>query len=91
MVQAGGWGRGDGLDLGHIERSGVEGRLDQVEVKGQPGPVERARGRMRLPALLRMFWIGSVAMFGLMVLLSYIEYRMGFKQPHYNPLGGDRS
>jgi hypothetical protein len=29
-------------------------------------------------------------MFLLMLLVSYVEYRMGFKQPHYNPLGGDR-
>jgi len=37
-----------------------------------------------------MFWAGSLVAFAMMLLVSYIEYRMGFKQPHYNPLGGDR-
>ena len=43
-----------------------------------------------LPAVLRMFWVGSVVVFGLMILVSYIEYRMGFAHWHYNPLSGDR-
>ncbi len=45
---------------------------------------------MPLPNLLRIFWAASVAAFGLMVLVGYVEFRMGFPPPHYNPLGGSR-
>ncbi len=45
---------------------------------------------MRLPAVLRMFWVGSVAAFGLMVLVGYVRYRMGDPPTNYNPLGGAR-
>jgi Glycosyltransferase family 87 len=31
-----------------------------------------------------------VVAFGLMVLVGYVEFRMGFPPPHYNPLGGAR-
>jgi hypothetical protein len=54
------------------------------------GERDEARGRVRLPAVLRMFWVGSVAAFGLMALVGYVEFRMGFPPPHYNPLGGAR-
>jgi Glycosyltransferase family 87 len=54
------------------------------------GEVKNAGWRVALPGLLRMFWVGSAAAFVLMVLVGYVEYRMGFKQPHYNPLAGDR-
>jgi Glycosyltransferase family 87 len=43
-----------------------------------------------LPAVLRMFWVGSLVAFGLMVLVGYVEFRMGYPVPHYNPLGGAR-
>ncbi len=49
-----------------------------------------ARASVPLPAVLRMFWVGSVVAFAVMILLACIEKHMGFKQPHYNPLGGDR-
>jgi hypothetical protein len=49
-----------------------------------------AGGGVRLPAVLRAFWIGSVVAFGLMLVVGYVEYRMGYPQPHYNPLGGAR-
>ena len=49
-----------------------------------------ASGSVPLPAVLRMFWVGSLAAFGLMLLVAYIEYRMGFSHWHYNPLTGDR-
>ncbi|MGD0798577.1 MAG: glycosyltransferase family 87 protein [Acidobacteriaceae bacterium] len=58
------------------------------EGAGVAGEVEAAR--VRLPRVLRMFWAGSVAAFGLTVLVGYVEFRMGFPQPHYNPLGGAR-
>lgn len=41
-----------------------------------------------LPPLLRMFWVGSGAAFVLMLLVAYVEYRMGFSKWHYNPLSG---
>jgi hypothetical protein len=43
-----------------------------------------------LPRILRMFWVGSFAAFVLMVAVGYLEYRMGYPQPHYNILGGAR-
>ena len=43
-----------------------------------------------LPRVLRLFWAGSVAAFLLMVLVGYVEYRLGYPPPHYNPLGGAR-
>ena len=43
-----------------------------------------------LPRILRMFWAGSVMLFVAMIVVGYIRYRMGFPQPHYNPLGGAR-
>ena len=62
-----------------------------TEMQEKPvGGVVRANGSVPLPAVLRMFWAGSVAAFGLMLLVAYIEYRMGFSRWHYNPLTGDR-
>jgi hypothetical protein len=43
-----------------------------------------------LPRILRMVWVGSVVAFLLMVAIGYVEYRMGYPQPHYNILGGSR-
>jgi len=43
-----------------------------------------------LPRILRLFWAGSVLLFFAMIVVGYIRYRMGFPQPHYNPLGGAR-
>jgi hypothetical protein len=43
-----------------------------------------------LPSVLRIFWAGSVAAFLLMLLVGYVEYRLGYPPPHYNPLGGPR-
>jgi hypothetical protein len=51
---------------------------------------ESAGGRVRLSAVLRMFWLGSLAAFVLMLVVAYVEYRMGFSRWHYNPLTGDR-
>jgi hypothetical protein len=51
---------------------------------------EEVRGCTPLPLLLRTLWAGSGICFGLMVVLAYVEYRMGYPQPHYNPLGGAR-
>jgi hypothetical protein len=45
---------------------------------------------VQLPAVLRMFWVGSLAAFGLMVLVGYVRYRMGDPPTNYNPLGGAR-
>jgi len=51
---------------------------------------ESVGGRMHLPAVLRMFWAWSLAAFGLMVLVAYVEYRMGEPLWQYNPLGNRR-
>jgi hypothetical protein len=61
-------------------------------VQASESAVEETRaGRsVPLPAVLRAFWAGSVAAFGLMLVVGYVEYRMGFPPPHYNPLGGAR-
>ena len=54
-------------------------------------PGSRGSGKLRpLPHLLRMFWAGSVAAFGLMVVVAWVERAMGFSHWHYNPLSGDR-
>ncbi|MES2391027.1 MAG: glycosyltransferase family 87 protein [Acidobacteriota bacterium] len=37
-----------------------------------------------------MFWWGSFIAFIAMIVIGYIEYRMGFPKPHYSPLGGSR-
>jgi hypothetical protein len=58
--------------------------------EGAAAADESERMRVRLPAVLRMFWAGSLVAFGLMVLVGYVEFRMGFPPPHYNPLGGAR-
>jgi hypothetical protein len=50
----------------------------------------QTKRRAALPALIRWFWIGSVATVALAVLVAYVEYRMGFSRFHYNPLTGDR-
>lgn len=46
--------------------------------------------QQRLPAAVRLFWIGSVVTLGLTLLVAFVEYRMGFSRYHYNPLVGDR-
>lgn len=51
---------------------------------------EVPRAGVPLPALLRIFWAGSAFAFALMLLVAYVEYRMGFSSFHYNPLGGAR-
>jgi Glycosyltransferase family 87 len=43
-----------------------------------------------LPRVLRQFWAGSLLMFVAMIVLGYVLYRLGYPQPHYNPLGGAR-
>jgi len=49
-----------------------------------------AAGSVALPRVLRMFWVGSLAAFGLMVVVASIERAMGYSHFHYNPLGGAR-
>ena len=52
--------------------------------------VQTTSATVPLPRILRMFWLGSFIAFALMILIGYIEYRMGFPKPHYSPLGGSR-
>jgi hypothetical protein len=56
---------------------------DETHLDSSPTPTP-------LPQTLRIFWIASFIAFVLMVLIGYIEYRMGFPKPHYSPLGGSR-
>jgi len=46
-----------------------------------------AGGRMRLPALLRQFWAWSGVVFGLTLLVAWVEYSAGYTALNYNPLG----
>ena len=62
----------------------------QVRDAAAAGEGDKVSGRVRLPAVLRMFWAASLAAFGLMVLVGYAEFRMGLPRPNYNPLGGAR-
>jgi len=76
-----------------LASAGLQTKFDSAkgaDAGGRAPLSRRSLPRCSLPSLLRMFWVGSVAAFGLMLLVAYIEYRMGFKQPHYNPLGGPR-
>jgi hypothetical protein len=43
-----------------------------------------------LPQMLRVFWAASGAAFGLMLLVAYVEYLLGYSHWHYNPLSGPR-
>src|ERR1700722_7750587 len=49
-----------------------------------------ADGQVGLPGVLRLFWAWSVALFGLALVVGYVEYRMGEPLWHYNPLGNPR-
>ena len=43
-----------------------------------------------VPRLLRQFWIGSIALFLLALVVGWIEHRLGFPKVQYNPLGNRR-
>ncbi|HZL26399.1 MAG TPA: glycosyltransferase family 87 protein [Acidobacteriaceae bacterium] len=43
-----------------------------------------------LPQILRMFWLWSLIAFVAMIVIGYVEFRMGYPKPHYSPLGGSR-
>jgi hypothetical protein len=61
-----------------------------TEVQESPEAMQAASAGVPLPALLRMFWAGSAAMFGLMLIVACIERALGYSHFHYNPLGGAR-
>ncbi len=63
----------------------VQGRVSAGSTVGYGGGM-----CTRLPTLLQMFWAGSLAAFGMMIVIGYVEFRAGFPPPHYNPLGGSR-
>ncbi|MGP8259514.1 MAG: glycosyltransferase family 87 protein [Acidobacteriaceae bacterium] len=44
-------------------------------------------GQVRLPALLRSFWLWSGVVFGLTIAVAWVEYRAGYTALNYNPLG----
>jgi hypothetical protein len=44
-----------------------------------------ASGRVPLPRVLRMFWVGSVIVFVLMVVVAWLEYKAGFDWYRWNP------
>jgi len=44
-----------------------------------------ASGRVPLPRVLRMFWVGSAVAFVLMLVVSALEYRAGFDPLRVNP------
>jgi hypothetical protein len=62
--------------------------LDSVDVNREPGLVERVgtRGGMRLPVTLRAFWISSLALFALAIVVGWLKYRAGETQPNWDPL-----
>jgi hypothetical protein len=43
-------------------------------------------GRVRLPALLRSFWAWSAVVFGLMLAVAWVEYRVGVSRYNWDPL-----
>jgi len=60
--------------------------LDGVKEKEQPGPVEGAGGRVRLPRELRAFWIASLAAFALTFVVGWLKYRSGISRYNWDPL-----
>ena len=62
-----------------------------IKARERSEPVQQARGSdgggMRLPTLLRRFWLWSAVVFGLTVLVGYVKYRVGYTAVNYNPLG----
>ena len=62
--------------------------MSSVELKGEPGRIERvgACGRMRLPPMLRTFWISSLVGFALAFLAGWLKYRAGESWYNWDPL-----
>ena len=62
-----------------------------IKARERSEPVQQARGSdgggMRLPALLRRFWLWSAVVFGLTLAVAWVEYRVGYTAVNYNPLG----
>ena len=50
------------------------------------GGAGRARGRVRLPAELRAFWVASLAAFVLTFLVGWLKYRAGQSWYNWDPL-----
>ncbi len=44
--------------------------------------------RVRLPGVLRWFWVGSAAAFGLTFLVGWVEWRVGLPRGRWDPLLG---
>ncbi len=66
---------------------GIDFGLEMIESEAGGG---EDNGRRGLPKILRVFWAGSAAAFGLMFVVALVERAMGFSHWHYNPLSGDR-
>ena len=62
-----------------------------IRARERPEPENGSRGstraRVRLPELLRQFWAWSGVVFGLTLLVAWVEYRAGYTALNYNPLG----
>jgi hypothetical protein len=63
-----------------------------IETREKSEPVDEATreddgGRVKLPTLLRRFWAWSAVVFGLTLVVAWVEYRMGYTAVNYNPLG----
>ncbi|MGA1980850.1 MAG: glycosyltransferase family 87 protein [Acidobacteriaceae bacterium] len=56
------------------------------EARETAGEAGRARGRVRLPAELRAFWVASLAVFALAFLVGWLKWRAGLSQYNWDPL-----
>lgn len=64
----------------------MDARETMLEVRAEGGSAQAERGQVRLPTVLRWFWAGSAIAFGLMFLVDYVEYRLGWAPSTRNPL-----
>src|ERR1035441_5648176 len=56
------------------------------EARETAGGAGRARGRVRLPAELRAFWVALLAAFALAFLVGWLKWRAGVSQYNWDPL-----
>jgi hypothetical protein len=56
------------------------------EARETAGGAGRTRGRVRLPAELRAFWVASLAAFALAFLVGWLKWRAGMSQYNWDPL-----
>lgn len=76
-----------------LDDSHISLKIDALPTREEDVAVVNVPDRSRcakLPQFLHIFWVLALVAFGLTILVGYVEFRLGFPPPHYNPLGGSR-